>query len=140
MGSLSRESFLTKAKVRVQPERVELPELDGYVFVGGLTAKERDAFESALVEGRGKRRDVNTRNIRAKLVALATVDDEGANVFTEADVVELGECRADLVDRLFSVAQRLSGLRQEDVDELGKPLPDGRPVSSPSGSPATSAG
>jgi len=33
--------------------------------------------------------------------------------------VQLGEVRADIIDRLFSVAQRLSGMKDEDADELG---------------------
>lgn len=105
----------------VPSETVPLPELKTNVIVRGMTGAERDAFEASCIEGRGKRRDVNTRNIRAKLVASCCIDDQGNRVFTDDDAIALGKVRADVLDRIFSVAQRLSGMNPEDIDELGKP-------------------
>jgi hypothetical protein len=39
-------------------------------------------------------------------------------VFTDADIVALGAKNAAALNRLFEVAQRLSGLRGEDFEEL----------------------
>jgi hypothetical protein len=47
------------------------------------------------------------------------VEEDGSRTFSDADVIALGEARADVIDRLFGIAQRLSGMRDEDVDELG---------------------
>jgi hypothetical protein len=73
---------------------------------------------------------MNTANIRAKLVAHCCVDEHGALLFTDADTEQLGNTRVDVLNRLFGVAQRLSGVSDEDVDELG---------SSTTGGPSTSA-
>ncbi len=101
-------------------ETVSLPELKTSVIVRGMTGSERDAFEASCIEGRGKKRDVNTKNIRARLVAFCCVDDKGDRVFSDGDAKQLGDVRADLLDRIFSVAQRLSGMSDQDVDELGQ--------------------
>lgn len=102
-------------------EAVDLrPMLDLTVQVRGMTGSERDAFEASCIEGRGKKRDLNMKNLRAKMVAFCCVDEQGHRVFSDgADVLALGAVRADVVDRLFGVAQRLSGMREEDADELG---------------------
>jgi hypothetical protein len=118
-------------------EAVPLPELgDGIEqTVRGMTGSERDAFEASLMEGRGKRRQVSMKNVRAKLVAFCCIEPDGQHTFTEADVEQLGGVRGDLVDRLFTVAQRLSGMSKEDVDELGSSSPKSSGTSS-SPSPA----
>lgn len=104
---------------KVPTEKVYVKELDETYTLRGMTGAERDAFEWSCFEGKGKRRDFTNRNMRAKLVACCCIDDQGQRVFSDEDVVAIGEARADILDRLFAVAQRLSGLRQEDVDELG---------------------
>lgn len=116
-------------------EVVALPEIGTSVTVRGMTGIERDAFEASCIEGRGKRRDVNTKNMRAKLVAFCCVDEGGNRAFTDADASALGAVRADLIDRIFSVAQRLSGMSEADVDDLGKPLKT-KEVSGSSSSPS----
>lgn len=104
-------------------EVVALPELGAgtEVIVRGMTGSERDAFEAGCIEGRGKKRDVNTKNIRAKLVAFCCVDEQGKRWFTDDDALSLGNVRADLIDRIFSVAQKLSGMSEQDLEDLGKP-------------------
>ena len=124
-----REKLLA-AKVRT--EAVSLPEIGEVVTVRGMTGVERDAFESGCLKGKGKNREVNLENMRAKLVAYCCVDEQGQRVFSDADVKALGEGPANLLDRLFAVAQRLSGMRDEDVDELGQPSETSTPFASSS--------
>lgn len=117
MAVLSRTDIL---KATTTPrEVVAIKELGGEVVVRGMTGVERDAFEASCFEGRGKKRDFNMRNLRAKLVAYCCIDEDGHRLFTDEDVIALGQVRADVIDKLFAVAQRLSGMRDEDVDELG---------------------
>lgn len=118
MGLLSRDQLL--AATTLPRETVPVPELGGEVCVRGLTGAERDQFEQEMLATRGKKTSMNLANIRARLVTLAAVDEAGARLFTPADVEALGLVRADVLDRLFAVAQRLSGLRDNDVEELGK--------------------
>ncbi|MER3438631.1 MAG: hypothetical protein C4346_14165 [Chloroflexota bacterium] len=113
---LSREEIL--AKDDLLSEDVWVPEWETYVRVRGLTGAERDAFEQSIVETRGKNTKLNLRNARAKLVSLCCVDESGERLFRDEDVEVLGKKSAVALNRLFEVAQRLSGLRAEDVEEL----------------------
>jgi hypothetical protein len=101
-------------------ELVDVPEWGGSVYVRALTGAERDAFETSIVEQRGKSTKMNLKNIRAKLVALTVVDEEGNRIFSDSDASALGKKSAAALDKVFEVAQRLSGLRPEDVEELSK--------------------
>lgn len=102
-------------------EDVFVPEWEGLVRIRGLTGAERDAFEAAITIGKGRNKDINLLNIRAKLVAASCVNDDGARIFLDDDVINLGKRSALALNRVFEVAQRLSGLTQADVEELGKP-------------------
>ena len=69
----------------------------------------------------GKNTKMDLRNMRAKLVALTVVDDKGKRLFRgDADVNALGRKSAAALQRVFEVAQRLSGLSDEDMEELAK--------------------
>lgn len=131
-------AFLSKASLlgatRPPQETVTVPELGGEVIVRGMTGAERDAFEVAMVEGRGKNRQVNLKNIRARLVAYSCIDQDGARIFSDADIPALGAVRADVLNRIYTKAQRLSGITDEDVDELGTPSPGSPPPTTPTGS------
>lgn len=118
---LTRDALLALTETPI--ETVSVPELGAgaVVRVRGMTGAERDAFDASCITGRGRRRDFNMSNIRAKMVAYCCIDQDGKRLFTESDVDKLGAIRADVLDRLFGVAQRLSGLRDEDVEELGQP-------------------
>ncbi|MGH3927651.1 MAG: hypothetical protein ACRDS1_01415 [Pseudonocardiaceae bacterium] len=113
MGYLGREAILS-AEDSVT-EDVEVPEWGGTVRVRGLTGAERDKIE-ALVAGNGKK--MNFANLRARMCAASVVDESGERLFGEADIAALGGKSAAALDRVFSVVQRLSGITDEDIDEL----------------------
>lgn len=113
---LSREEIFKVNDIRT--ETVEVPEWQGRVKVKSMTGAERDAFEQSLMTQNG--RMFNANNIRAKLVAKTVVDEDGKPLFIEADVETLGEKSSSALDRIFSTAQRLSGMTQKDIDELTK--------------------
>jgi hypothetical protein len=121
-------------------ERVETPEWGPdvpAVWVRGLTAAERDDYEQGLMErGQdGRPRSVShVRNIRASLVARTVVDEHGERVFTERDVAALGEKSGAVIDRLWTKARDLSGMRsaEEDEDAVPSRRPDGTSTDSPS--------
>ncbi len=116
MAFLSRDEILQAQDLPT--EDVPVLEWGGVCRVRGLTGAERDAFEQSIVETRGKNTRMNLRNIRAKLVALTVVDEDGNRIFSDEDAEALGKKSAAALDRIFAVAQRLSGLRPEDVEEL----------------------
>lgn len=137
MASKSKAVFLNREAILAAEdlprELVEVPEWGGAVYVRALTGAERDQFEASIVEQRGRDVRMNMRNIRAKLVALTVVDEDGQRIFTDDDVAALGGKSAAALDRLFAVAQRLSGLSKEDVEELAKNSESGQSADSISG-------
>lgn len=115
---LSREDIL--AIDDLPYEDVEVPEWGGVVRVRALTGAERDAYEASIVRRKGNKTELNPENMRAKLVALCVVDEQGNRLFTDKDIELLGRKSAAALDRVFEVAQRLSGLRPEDMEEIEK--------------------
>ena len=104
-------------------EDVSVPEWGGTVRVRALTGAERDAFEASMVQVRSDgTRQFRLENIRARLVALTIVDENGERLFSDADVKALGAKSAAALERVGSVAQRLSALTDEDVEELAEGL------------------
>lgn len=139
--ALTREAIL-EAEDRAT-EWVAVPEWKGSVLVRSLSGVERDAYESSIARVRweGTRATVesNTGNVRARLVAMTVIDpDSGANLFSERDVLVLGQKSASALERVFKVAQRLSGLSEADVEELKQQLGEGQSDASGSDSPETS--
>ena len=130
---LKKETILWIKDIAV--EKVEVPEWGGHVYAKGLTGAERDKFEASLVTTRGKERNVNMANIRAKLASLTVCDDTGARMFSEEDVQALGQKSASALQRIFEVSQRLSRIGDEDIQELAEGLKkdplDGLPIDLP---------
>lgn len=127
MGYLGRDAILG-ADDRVT-EDVPVPEWGGTVRVIGLTGAERDRMEASVV-GNGKK--MNLTNFRARLCALSIVDENNDRVFSDADVGALGKKSAGALERVFSVAQRLSGLSNDDVEDLAGESEPGQSESSTS--------
>jgi hypothetical protein len=121
---LTKDAILTANDLVT--EDVEVPEWGGAVRVRSISGAERDAFEQAIVTRKGKNVTTNMANIRAKMVALSLVDESGQRLFSDSDVVALGRKSAAALDRVFSVAQRLAGLTDTDVDELAENLEAGQ--------------
>ncbi len=120
-------------------EEVQVQEWGGSVWVRGLTAAERDQMESYFFDDAGKRRDIKSlfKNMRARLVVWAVCDENGSSIFTEKDIDLLGKKNGKVVDRLYGVIQRLSGLTKQDIEDLSKNSESGQPEDSPSVLPAS---
>lgn len=128
--ALTRDELLKK-KAAKRIEEVQVPEWGGSVFVRELSAAERDAFETSMVQldRKGKVQGHNLANVRARLAVFALCDEHGERMFGDGDAEALGELSASALQRVFEVAQRLSGISNEDVEELEK-----NSVSGPTGS------
>lgn len=117
MGDL-KARFLSLA---LPKEPVTLAELGGEtVWVWGLSGAERDHFESTMTVQRGKKREQNLANIRARFLVLVLRDADGARLFSDAEAAQVGNLPATTLDRLFDIGRKLSGMTNEDVEELGK--------------------
>lgn len=106
----------------IKTEEVEVPEWGGKVLVKGMSGTERDSFEASMIENAGtKNPKLKMENIRAKLLLKTVIDPETKKpLFTAAHLDQLGQKSAAAIDRIYSVAQRLSKISDEDVEELTK--------------------
>lgn len=117
-------------------EDVDVPEWGGSVRIAVITGSDRDAYEASMYDMKGKEIKLNRDDMRAKLLARAIVDEDLKRIFTDADIRELGKKSSKVIDRLFTVAQRLNGMTDESVKELEKNSESGGAGSSTSPSPA----
>lgn len=106
----------------IHKELVSVPEWGGDVYVRGMTGAERDKFEAGIVQMRGTERTLNMSNIRAKMASLTICDEQGKRLFNDADIAKLAEKSANALQRVFQVAQKLSGIGDADVKELAEGL------------------
>jgi hypothetical protein len=111
--TLTREAILASRDVTI--ERVEVQEWGGEVYVRNLSGKSRDSFEGSRVRVMpGNTVEMVHDNTRARLLSMTLCDEHGALLFSQDDIEALGEKDAAVLDRLFDVAQRLSGMRPTD--------------------------
>jgi len=127
------KKFLTREQIincnNLKSEDVAVPEFgEGcYVRVTELPAYERDEFENWILRNKDTRDYVN---FRARLCAYTVVDPEtGRKVFADErnnikpeDIEELGKKSGAALDRICDIAQKLSGMKKEDVDKMTKNL------------------
>jgi hypothetical protein len=115
---LSRDDILGADDL--QRELVAVPEWGGDLYVRCLTGAERDRFEADMMRDEEEDQRQRFYNLRARLVVLAVCDEHNMPLFMLADAERLGAKSAKVLDRLFDVARRLSGMSQEDVEALTK--------------------
>ncbi len=123
MTLLSREAILGVDDTHT--ERVDVPEWGGYVFVKTLSSDERDIFESDIIQGPSKEGEHNLKQMRSRLAVLTVVDADDVHLFTMDDVTVLGAKSAKAMDRVYAVAQRLSGISDDDLEALAENLEKG---------------
>ena len=93
---------------------MDIPEWGGTLTIRTLTGAERDEWESAFVN----QDKIDIRGLKARLVQLTTMNGDGQQMFTKADLRKINSKSASVIDRIFQVSQRLSGLTKEDAEEL----------------------
>lgn len=117
---LSRDAILGASDIKT--EDVPVPEWGGTVRVKGLTAAQRDKAEEAMLSMRGGSKDmnvsINMAGVRALMASMAIVDEDNKPIFTHADVKALGEKSGIALDRVFEAVTRLSGIGDNDIEEL----------------------
>jgi hypothetical protein len=103
----------------IESEAVEVPEWGGKVMVYGLTAGEKDLYEEGMIsEAKGK--TVTLADATARLCALCIRDDKGKHVFAMHDITSLSNKSSKALNRVSKVAQRLSGMGKDDIEEIVK--------------------
>lgn len=117
MSAMDKTTILALAsRLRVEPVTIE--GVKDPVYIRTLTGRERDGFEQSCFTQRGKDRVLSTENIRAKLLVRSICDEKGVRLFSDNEADSLGGIPADILDVLFTRAQKMSGLAPSDVEEL----------------------
>jgi len=116
MELLTRDQILNAQDL--DSEDVAVPEWGGTVRVRALSGAERDNFEASITERKGRKTRMNLANLRARLVQLCVVDQKGKSLFRRTDIDALGKKSAAALDRVFDVCRRLSGMTEEDIEEM----------------------
>ena len=93
---------------------MDIPEWGGTLTIRTLTGAERDQFESAFVN----QDKIDIRGMKARLIQLTVMNGDGQPMFTKADLQKINSKSASVIDRIWHVSRRLSGLTKEDADEL----------------------
>ena len=131
MGYLTRDAIL--AVDDTQAENVAVPEWGGTVRVRGMSGTQRDAFEASVSEEtpagtKAQRRAGATTTkvkkdlLRARLCAWCIVDEAGQRVFSEEDMPALNAKSGAALERVMNVAMRLSGMTDNDVEDLAEEM------------------
>lgn len=114
--ALTREEILAKRNVRPRTP-VEVLGL-GTVYVAKFTSRDRDRFEEIVTGGiPGK---VNLRNVRAQVVALLAVNEDGTRMFTDNDADAIGELDSDSVQAIVDAGFKLNGLNTDALEDAAK--------------------
>jgi hypothetical protein len=114
----------------------QVPEWGGAtVRVQAMTGTDRDAFEAKMValkkggQNDAKAVELRLTNFRSKVLVKCLHDPEtGERVFEDNEAHKLGGKNAAVLDRLFDVAKRLSGMDEKAVEEA-----EGNSGTAPSG-------
>jgi hypothetical protein len=120
--ALSRDGIL--GAVDVQTEKVHVPEWGDDVIVRGLTGDELDNFQGSVrqfrptFDGKGMEAVLVQEGMRAKLLVKCLIDEAGERLFTDQDAPALGAKNGAVIDRLYDIASRLSGLSEDEKKEM----------------------
>jgi hypothetical protein len=126
---LSKKDILAASDLKT--EEVDVSQWwGGSVLVRSMTGAQRDRFEGERSGLAGVDRYIN---LRARWGAECMVDEQGERLFSEADVIALGEKNSAPLDLVFDAALRLSGLTPTVVETAAKNF-----ASAPSGASTTS--
>lgn len=106
--ALSRDEILTNGKPQIK--EIDVPELNGTVFIRVMSGTERDAFELSCGD--------SLQNVRARLACMCLCDSDGNRLFDDTEVGEVGKLSGAALDVVFDAARRFNGLTETDVKEL----------------------
>ena len=106
---LTKDSILSAKDFDTQV--VHVPEWGGDVTLRGLSSMDRDNFEADLAENQ------DLRNLRARLVVKAIVDEDGNRIFADSDAEALGAKNSSVIIRLFEEVRKMSGMSDEELQE-----------------------
>lgn len=118
MALLTKDQIFAADDLRY--ENVDVPEWGGAVRVSVMTGAIRDKYEGSLYDIRSKIQTVD--NLRARFLAHCVVDGDGKLLFSQKDILELGQKSSAALDRVFTVATKLNGTGVEGLEDAAADL------------------
>lgn len=119
MTYLNRSQILESDDL--QRVEVEVPEWGGTLLVRELTGRERGQLEAGSLRQQGSGvawQPQSLETVRARVVAMAAIDENGAPLFTLTDIQALGAKSGRALERVFDVVAGISGMGQDEIEEL----------------------
>lgn len=133
---------------------VEIKEVDTFYRLREMSGTERDLFEMSIFKpvaptgsnGSGTvtpvgiaQKEVQTLHLRAKLVCLCLVGEDGERLYEHDEFRELSDnVSSSVIATLFAAAQKLNGMEATAVEDAVKNSASGLQDDSLSGSPENS--
>ena len=114
---LSRNEILEASDL--QKQEVSVPEWGGSVMVYGMTAGDKDTYEESMISS-VKSQIVTLKDATARLCSLCCRDEDGTRLFTAEDIDALSEKSAVALNRISTVAQKLSGMGKGELEQIVK--------------------
>lgn len=114
--------------IDIEKEKVEL--FGGCVYVRGMTGTERDRWEQTMLNDSKKSKGEVYDHMRASIVVRTVCDDKGNRLFSDDDIPRVSLMPAAVLDKMYGVGARLSGVSKDDAEELAKNLHSDRNESS----------
>ncbi len=116
---LDKNAILAANDLKTQD--VEVTEWGGTVRVRTMSGREREQFMVAVSEGEAIV-DPNQRigELMRRLLVTTLVGEDGQRLFTDEDVDALADKSAEVLQRLFTVAQSLNGFGIKATDDIAK--------------------
>lgn len=117
MPVLTREQILS---VPLKTETVDVPELGegAQVIVSEMFGTAREEYERVIFDKHGKL--VSNKSLRACLVAVSAVDENGDLLFSPDDVDALGKTSSQALHRIYDAALRLNGMGPTATKDAAK--------------------
>ena len=116
--ALSRTDILA-AQDLVQTE-IDVPEWGGKLYLRGLSAAERSAYENRFRTLRQEDPEQASLKAVVLLIAMTAISSDGRPVFTEEDLDALAAKSFDVLLKVFHAARRVNGMAAGDDEDAEK--------------------
>ena len=125
--SLTKDQILSAEDLPLH--KADVPEWGGELYIRGMDGKERDEFDMELysdskaTDDSDDLDDSNNTNMsffRARLLVRCIRDVDGNRIFTNDEYELLANKSGAALERLFPLAQRLSGIGSGEQKKIAK--------------------
>ncbi len=110
----------------IQTVDVQMPEWENsWIRLQTPRAIDFERYQKSIMTGKGKNRDIELVNARAKLIAMLAIDPvTGQRLFSDSQMIALGQKSSKALERLFDKASELAGIDEEKLEEMVDALKD----------------